>query len=72
MPTSDLDVLKDFERAFVESCIGRRFMRARDPNQVYLCESWDRNGFWMVSETNPADRRSVSESVIGRTFFLAP
>lgn len=47
--------------------VGRRF-RAWDGN-TYYCDSYDpRIGYWMTNESDPADRRNVSERAIGRTF----
>ena len=49
--------------------VGRRFKAWNDGPQVYFCDSYDpRMGYWMTNETNPEDRRNVSERAIGRTF----
>jgi hypothetical protein len=47
--------------------VGRRFS-GWDGN-TYFCDSYDPScGYWMTDETNPANRRNISERAVGRTF----
>jgi len=50
----------------IHAVIGHRF-KAWDGN-VYLCESEDEDGYWMVQVDKPSERRNVSTRAIGRTF----
>lgn len=47
--------------------IGHRF---RGPfGKKFFCDSWEENcGYWMTNESDPAERRNVSERAIGATF----